>query len=86
MKIVGRVNDVYTREYGKAAYEAWLSREAEINSVMRDRRRCTVAQIVRLREDSFRMMKAGSRRHSLGLVDAKAEVFRKGVNARRLAA
>lgn len=54
--------ELYTREYGKAAYQAWTRREAEITALVRTRR-CATREICRLREDNFRQMKAeGARR------------------------
>lgn len=64
---VYKTKDLYTKEYGKMAYEAWLDRETEINACMKDRKRFDVAQIVHLRETSFRMMKAGADQHDLNL-------------------
>ena len=49
---------LYTREYGAAAYKAYLRREAEIDALMRDKKRYTVRDICTLREDNFRRMKA----------------------------
>ena len=54
---------LYTREYGRDAYEAYMRREAEIDALMRDKKRYTVRDICTLREDNFRRMKAeGARR------------------------
>ena len=53
---------LYTREYGKDAYQAWRRREAEISELAR-RGRYSRREICRMREDSFRQMKAeGARR------------------------
>ena len=53
---------LYTREYGAAAYQAWRRREAEISELGR-RGRYSRREIIRMREDSFRQMKAeGARR------------------------
>ena len=53
---------LYTREYGKDAYQAWRRREAEISELAR-RGRYSRREIIRMREDSFRQMKAeGARR------------------------
>ena len=48
---------LYTREYGPAAYQSWCRREAEITTLARNGR-CSVREICRMREDSFRQMKA----------------------------
>ena len=47
----------YTREYGKDAYQAWLRREAEITELSKGKGYST-REICRLREESFRLMKA----------------------------
>ena len=52
-----KIAELYPREYGLAAYQAWLRREEEITALARTR--ChTVREICRMREDSFRQMKA----------------------------
>ena len=62
---VMKASALYTREYGVAAYEAYMRREAEIDALMRDKKRYTVRDICTLREDNFRRMKAeGARRMS----------------------
>ena len=48
----------FTRLYGRAAYEAWKAREAEIDELMR-RRVCNRREIIALREANFRQMKLG---------------------------
>ena len=55
---VMKASALYTREYGAAAYEAYMRREAEINALMRDKKRYTVHDICTLREDNFGQMKA----------------------------
>ena len=53
---------LYTHEYGAAAYQAWLRREAEITELSKGKG-YSVRAICRMREDSFRQMKAeGTRR------------------------
>ena len=53
---------LYTREYGKDAYQAWRRREAEIGELAKGGR-YSRREICRMREDSFRQMKAeGARR------------------------
>ena len=56
---------LYTREYGMAAYQAWLRREAEITELSKGK--CYSArEICHMREDSFRQMKAeGARRAAM---------------------
>ena len=49
--------DLFTREYGKDAYQAWRRREAEISELAR-RGRYSRREIIHMREDSFRQMKA----------------------------
>ena len=51
-----KTSELYTKLYGRAAYEAWQTREAEIDALMRQgvcRR-----DVVTMREDNFRRMKA----------------------------
>ena len=52
-----KIAELYPREYGMAAYQAWLRREAEITELAKTRRH-TIREICRMREDSFRQMKA----------------------------
>ena len=53
---------LYTREYGTAAYQAWLQREAEITELKKAGRHSR-GEICRMREENFRQMKAeGGRR------------------------
>ena len=57
-----KASELYTREYGAAAYKAYMRREAEIDALMGDAR-YTRLDICHLREDNFRRMKAeGARR------------------------
>ena len=49
--------DLFTREYGKDAYQAWLRREAEITDLSKGKGH-SAREICRMREDSFRQMKA----------------------------
>ena len=61
-KKVGKSSVVFTRLYGRAAYEAWKVREAEIDGLAKSGQ-YSVRDICHMREDSFRQMKAeGSRR------------------------
>ena len=53
-----KASTCFTRLYGRAAYEAWKAREAEIDKLVRQRiysRR----EIIELRESNFRQMKLG---------------------------
>ena len=56
--------ELYIREYGSKAYQAWLRREAEITALVRTRRYST-REICRLHEDNFRQMKAEGARRSV---------------------
>ena len=53
-----KASTCFTRLYGRAAYEAWKAREAEIDELMR-RRACSRREIIALREANFRQMKLG---------------------------
>ena len=53
-----KASTCFTRLYGRAAYEAWKAREAEIDELMR-RRVCSRREIISLREANFRQMKLG---------------------------
>lgn len=57
-----KTSDLYTELYGREAYEAWKDREEEISELMRDRTHYSVADIVFLREQNFRQMKAAGER------------------------
>ena len=48
---------LYTREYGAAAYRAWLRREAEIAELSKGKG-YSPREICSMREESFRQMKA----------------------------
>ena len=50
--------ELFTREYGKDAYQAWLRREAEITELAKGGRYSRL-EICHLREDSFRPQKEG---------------------------
>jgi len=54
---VMKASDLYIKEYGVKAYNVWKAREAEIDALMLGGK-CCKSEIVRLREDSFRRMKA----------------------------
>ena len=51
-----KTSELYTKLYGRAAYEAWQMREAEIDALMR--RGVCRRDVVAMREDNFRRMKA----------------------------
>ena len=48
---------LFSREYGRAAYQAWLQREKWITDLSQKGRHA-VREICRMREDNFRQMKA----------------------------
>ena len=74
-KIVGKSSVVFTRLYGRAAYEAWKAREVEIDGLAKSGQ-YSVSSICRLREDNYRRMKLGKS----GIVSGKS------LNSPRLAA
>ena len=51
-----KTSELYTKLYGRAAYEAWRAREAEIDALMRQG--VSRRDVVAMREDNFRKMKA----------------------------
>ena len=51
-----KTRELYTKLYGRAAYEAWRAREAEIDALMRQG--VSRRDVVAMREDNFRRMKA----------------------------
>ena len=55
---IEKVSTCFTHLYGRASYEAWKAREAEIDELMR-RRVCSRREIIALREANFRQMKLG---------------------------
>lgn len=54
---VMKASDLLIAEYGEKAYNAWKLREAEIDALMLDGRHSKY-EIIQLREDNFRQMKA----------------------------
>ena len=58
IKKVGKSSVVFTRLYGRAAYEAWKAREAEIDGLAKSGQ-YSVLSICYLREDNYRHMKLG---------------------------
>ena len=60
-----KTSDLYIKEYGEKAYMDWKLREEKINALQHGGE-YSKAQIVQLRESSFRQMKAeGSRREQM---------------------
>ena len=53
-----KASTCFTRLYGRAAYEAWKAREAEIDELMRQHA-CGTKELAALREDNYRRMKQG---------------------------
>ena len=51
-----KTSELYTKLYGREAYEAWKAREAEIDALMRQG--VSRRDVVAMREDNFRRMKA----------------------------
>ena len=66
----------FPRLYGRAAYEAWKAREAEIDCLVKSGKYSSVSSICRLREANYRRMKMGK----------AAIVSGKSLSHRRLAA
>lgn len=59
---VMKAADCYVKLYGRTAYNGYVKCEAEIDSLMKDKR-IKMSTIIRMREANFRRMKeAGSRR------------------------
>ena len=54
---VMKESDLYIREYGEKAYYAWKRRESEIDALWLSGR-CGTAEIIKMREDNLRQMKA----------------------------
>ncbi len=67
IKKVGKSSVVFTRLYGRAAYEAWKACETEIDGLAKSGQ-YSVLSICRLREDNYRHMKLGK----AGIVPGKA--------------
>ena len=59
--------NLFPRLYGRAAYEAWKAREAEIDGLAKSGQ-YSVSSICHLREDNYRHMKLGK----AGIVSSKA--------------
>ena len=54
---LSKASDLYIREYGEEAYNAWKCRESEIDALMLSGN-YRKYEIIRLREDNLRQMKA----------------------------
>ena len=62
---IEKAETCFTRLYGRAAYESWLAREAAITALFKAGGH-SKREICRLREDSFRQMKAEGARFAAG--------------------
>ena len=80
-----KVAELYPREYGMDAYQAWLRREAEITELAKTRRH-TIREICHMREDSFRQMKADGARWAAAQSAPAAHVAAKPTRAVRVCA
>lgn len=56
-----KTSELYTKLYGRAAYETWKAREAEIDALMH-RGGVSCKAVIEMREDNFRKMKAAGGR------------------------
>ena len=74
---------LYTREYGKDAYQAWRRREAEIGELAKGGR-YSRREICRMREDSFRQMKAEGARWAAAQSVPAAHIAEKSARAVRV--
>ena len=63
---VMKASDLYIREYGEKAYYEWKRREAEIDA-MWSSGRYDASEIAKMREDSFRQMKAAGAARGKGM-------------------
>jgi len=67
-----KTGELFTRLYGRVAYESWVAREAEIDKLMKERRRYSISDIIYLREQNYRQMKsAGAKREAVAVSSAK---------------
>ena len=66
---VMKVSDLYIREYGEKAYYAWKRREAEIDALWLSGR-CGAAEIIKMRADNLRQMKAAGASRGREMPDA----------------
>lgn len=63
---VMKESDLYIREYGEKAYYAWKRRESEIDALWLSGR-CGTAEIIKMREDNLRQMKAAGAARGKGM-------------------
>lgn len=63
---VMKESDLYIREYGEKAYYEWKHREAAIDA-MWDSGKYDASEIAKMREDSFRQMKAAGAARGEGI-------------------
>ena len=55
-----KTSELYIKLYGRAAYEAWKAREAEIDALIRQGG-VSCKAVIGMREDNFRKMKASGK-------------------------
>lgn len=72
-----KTSELFTRLYGREAYEAWVAREAEINELMHDRSRHSFGDIIAMREANYRQMKVAGKHRTKRT--AKAPVMMQGL-------
>ena len=72
---VMKASDLYIREYGEKAYLDWMLREEKINALMRSGE-YSKHEICKLREESFRRMKAEGASRDLQTADAPQTYLR----------
>ena len=71
-----KASDLYIREYGEEAYNAWKWRESEIDALMISGKYRT-DEIIQLREENLRRMKAeGASFERKGMVSQRATSWR----------
>ena len=63
---VMKESDLYIREYGEKAYYEWKRRESEIDALWLGGR-CGTAEIIKMREDNLRRMKAAGAARGKGM-------------------
>ena len=57
---VYKAPELYSQEYGKEAYEAWVARDAQIKELSKDVRKWSKSAIVNLYRQSFLLLKERS--------------------------
>ena len=77
---VMKESDLYIREYGEKAYYAWKRRESEIDALWLSGR-CGTAEIIKMREDNLRQMKAAGAARGKGMPAAPCPYSRPYVPA-----